>query len=338
MHPAALDHGALPRPLAGALPLSGRQLGRWLGWPLTGLSFWFVGVRLWRDAPFDLVRTHLGPALLATIAGALLYGAAGFLLAAAWRQILAAERPPGPAAGYHAVYGRTQIAKYLPGNCFHFVGRQMLGGALGHSQAGLALASLVETALLVAIATGLALPLAAARLGAWTVLVPAGALAMVALLLFAPRLLPVGLWPDRASARRRLPAGNLLCAVAAQAAFFCIMGGILWLLAALLGDHRPGALDPLTSISALALAWVIGFVTPGASAGIGVREAVLILVLEGALGAEASAAAALALRLVTTAGDGIFFGLALALPLPSRPDPSPALPALQSKSKYSLPG
>ena len=312
-----------------------RQLGRWLGWALTGLAFWFVGARLCRDAPWALVRAHLGELLLATIGGALLYGAAGFLLAAAWREILATQQPPGPASGYHAIYGRTQIAKYLPGNCFHFVGRQMLGGALGHSQAGLALASLIETALLVAVATGLGLPLALARLGAWSIVLPAGALAAVGLCLTVPRLLPAGLWPEPAAAGAglgRLPLAGLLRALALQAAFFGVAGGILWFLAALLGGHGPGALDPLTSISALALAWVAGFVAPGAAAGIGVREAVLIIVLDGALGAEASAAVALTLRLVATAGDGVFFGLALALPLPTRAGP----PALAAPSKNQI--
>ena len=66
---------------------------------------------------------------------------------------------PSSARQYYAVYGRTQIAKYLPGNCFHFAGRQLLGRRLGHGQRRLALASLIETILAIAIACGLALPL-----------------------------------------------------------------------------------------------------------------------------------------------------------------------------------
>jgi hypothetical protein len=294
-----------------------RQFGRWLGWLLVGLSFWFVGARLWQTASWGLVQTRLEPLLLVTLGGALVYGVAGFLLSAAWRQILAAERPPGPAAGYHAIYGRSQIAKYLPGNCFHFVGRQVLGGALGHSQAGLALASLVETALLIALAAALALPLALTWLGAWSIALLAGALLLLALTLVAPRLLAARLWPPASAAGiGGLAIGPLLRAMTLQGVFFAVAGAVLWLL--MLAVAGPGALalGPLTSVSALALAWVAGFVVPGASAGIGVREAVLILVLEGALGSQASAAVALALRLVTTVGDGIFFGLALALPLP----------------------
>ena len=66
---------------------------------------------------------------------------AGLLLAEAWRRLL------GPGTGavatrhYHALYGRSQIAKYLPGNVFHLVGRQVLGRALGVSQARLAVAT-----------------------------------------------------------------------------------------------------------------------------------------------------------------------------------------------------
>ena len=141
------------------MPLRRRRLGRWLGWLAVGLSFAFVGARLWPGEAWQLARRAAGAAAARPrSAGALIYGLGGFLLSTAWRQLLALERPPGPAAGYHAVYGRSQIAKYLPGNCFHFVGRQVLGRALGHSQSALALASLLETALLVALAAGLAAP------------------------------------------------------------------------------------------------------------------------------------------------------------------------------------
>jgi glycosyltransferase 2 family protein len=335
VHAPALDHGALPRPLTRLGPVHRWRAGRWLGWLLVALSFWFVGARLWQAAPWDLLRARLEPLLLVVTAGALIYGLAGFLLSAAWRRILAAEHPPGPAAGYHAIYGRSQIAKYLPGNCFHFIGRQLLGGALGHSQAALALASLAETALLIALAAALALPLALARLGAWSVALAAGALVIPVLMLAAPRLLPAPLRLAATEGRYRRAAGALLGAVALHGAFFAIAGGVLWLLAAALGGPGAVALAPWTGVSALALAWVAGFVVPGAAAGAGIREAVLIVALEGALGTQASAAIALALRLVTTMGDGVFFGLALALPMPARRPPVVALGA-RSESKLEI--
>ena len=55
----------------------------------------------------------------------------------------------------------------------------------------------------------------------------------------------------------------------------------------------------------------MGFVVPGAAAGVGVREAVLVLILEQHLGADAALLVALALRVVTTLGDLLFFGALL---------------------------
>jgi glycosyltransferase 2 family protein len=307
--------------------LRDRRLGRVLGWLAVALAFGFIGARLWQGGAWDLIRPRLELLLLATTGGALIYGVASLLLSAAWREILAAERPPGPALAYHAVYGRTQIAKYLPGNCFHFVGRQVLGRALGHSQAALALASLVEAGLLIAVAAGLALPLSMGRAGGWSLLLLAGAGLALALGFAAPRLLPARFWPGARSpvTHGAGAARRLLRALALQAAFFAAAGGVLWLLAALLVAPQAAALGPLTSISALALAWVAGFVTPGAAAGVGVREAVLMVALDGALGLEASAVVALAFRLLTTAGDGVFCALALALPLPPRPTTAPVI-------------
>jgi hypothetical protein len=302
--------------------LRDRRLGRVLGWLAVALAFGFIGARLWQGGAWDLIRPRLELLLLATTGGALIYGVAGFLLSAAWREILAAERPPGPAAAYHAIYGRTQIAKYLPGNCFHFLGRQVLGRALGHSQAALALASLVEAGLLIAVAASLTLPLSMSRLGGWSLLLLAGAGLALALGFAAPRLLPARFWPGARSPATS--AGHrLLRALGLHAAFFAAAGGVLWLLALLVAPQAT-APGPLTSIGAFALAWVAGFVTPGAAAGVGVREAVLMVALDGPLGPEASAVVALAFRLVTTAGDGVFCALALALPLPSRPTTSPA--------------
>ena len=306
--------------------LRDRRLGRVLGGLVVALAFGFIGARLWQGGAWDLLRPRLELLLPAATGGALIYGVAGLLLSTAWREILAAERAPGPAAAYHAIYGRTQIAKYLPGNCFHFVGRQVLGRTLGHSQAALALASLAEAGLLIAVAASLALPLAASRLGGWSLLLPAGAGLALALSFAAPRLLPVRFGSGSATplARGAAARRRLLRALGLHVAFFAAAGGVLWLLAALLVAPQAAAPGPLTCIGALALAWVAGFVTPGAAAGVGVREAVLMVALDGALGTDASAVVALAFRVVTTAGDGVFCALALALPLPPRSIIAPA--------------
>jgi hypothetical protein len=95
--------------------------------------------------------------------------------------------------------------------------------------------------------------------------------------------------------------------------FFLVVAALLWLLALSVAETGRPSIDFADSVSAVALAWLVGFATPGSAAGIGVREAILIAALQGPLGASASTLVALALRLVTIAGDVLFFLLSIAL-------------------------
>ena len=152
-----------------------------LGWLVVALALGFLGHQLWRSNPWSLAGAHAAELALAVGMGTLAYGLAGFLLAEAWRHLLG----PGPAEAdpwrHRALYGRTQIAKYLPGNCFHLIGRQVLGKRLGHGHGALVLASLAEAASLLLVAGALALPLVWSRIErtlgmppGWLVLATAG--------------------------------------------------------------------------------------------------------------------------------------------------------------------
>lgn len=283
-------------------------IGRLIGWAAVAASLGFIGFQLWRDAPWQLAEAHLQP-LAATIAvGVLLYGLAGFLLSGAWHQLLGAGESGASIRCHHAVYGRTQIAKYLPGNVFHLVGRQALGRRLGHGHARLAMASLLEVVLLVLIAGGLSLPI----VWRWLDHGLLYGLASVGLLL----VLVSTRWKIASPSRLKTMLAmtpQLLRAASLYAAFFFAVAAILWLLCQSLAEPGRHAIDLATMVSAVALAWLAGFATPGSSAGIGVREAVLIAALEGTLGASASTLIALALRLVSVGGDVMFLGLSIAL-------------------------
>ncbi|MGH6898566.1 MAG: hypothetical protein ACREJ5_18765, partial [Geminicoccaceae bacterium] len=259
---------------------------------------------------------------LAVSVGTLIYGLAGLLLAEAWRQLLG----PGAAGAdpwrERALYGRTQIAKYLPGNCFHLVGRQVLGKRLGHGHGPLVLASLGEAASLLLVAGALALPLVWSELErtlgmapGWLVLATAGLVAVV-IGLNGRR---VGAWRARLALHAGGPpigawAPRVLRAGLLHAAFFVVAGLVLWGVAAAIRDPAAPGLGPTAAVSSMAMAWWLGFVAPGSSAGVGVREAVLVLLLEPHLGSDGAMLAALALRLITTLGDLLFFGLCAVVP------------------------
>lgn len=75
-----------------------------------------------------------------------------------------------------------------------------------------------------------------------------------------------------------------------------------------------GAQPPHLSLFGIyAIAWLIGFVVPGAPAGLGIREALLVFGLTPLYGAEVAATSTALFRLVTVLGDGVALLLGLTL-------------------------
>ena len=111
--------------------------------------------------------------------------------------------------------------------------------------------------------------------------------------------------PDRRPAELARAVGGALVLYL----LFFVAGGVLlvWLVAAVGGGIDLGARAAGAVIAAFSLAWAAGFLTPGAPAGLGVREAALVAALGGLLGEPTVLLAALALRVVTVLGDTLFF-------------------------------
>ena len=61
------------------------------------------------------------------------------------------------------------------------------------------------------------------------------------------------------------------------------------------------------AFSVFAISWFLGTVTPGAPAGVGVRESVIILLLSVHIGAQASILVSLLMRMVTLLADVVFY-------------------------------
>jgi hypothetical protein len=252
----------------------------------------------------DSIGERLSQISVAAFASALgLYLVGSLLLGAAWIVLVRV------ASGAHARarpllrgHLRAQVAKYLPGNVFHFAYRHVAARREGLSHAALAAALGLEAALLLAAAALIALGVAAdprlESLVPWArrsvALVPLLAVvAWIALSYVAPRF-----GVPRAPMSRRAPGLALVLAI--DFAFFLLAGAALRTL-----HTQPDVLPFGAWCGWLSLAWIVGYVTPGAPAGIGLREAVLVLGLSPALGDSEALALALLYRLVTTIADGV---------------------------------
>jgi dolichol-phosphate mannosyltransferase len=102
--------------------------------------------------------------------------------------------------------------------------------------------------------------------------------------------------------------------------------GVALLATGLLGAAAPGA---FVLLGAFALSWVAGVLLPLLPAGLGPRDAVLVVSLTGAIGAGAAASLALALRVVSFAGELVAIAVAelVALLLARREKAVAAAPA-----------
>jgi uncharacterized membrane protein YbhN (UPF0104 family) len=78
-------------------------------------------------------------------------------------------------------------------------------------------------------------------------------------------------------------------------------------LAQLMGEVSFGLSYGLLYCGAFVVAWLVGLVTPGAPAGVGVRELVLMALLKGLVPEDDLLMAVLLSRVVTVGGDGLFF-------------------------------
>lgn len=267
---------------------------RWAGSALATASIVFVILRLYgygADVDFHHFKiTHW----LVLCGYSLLYGLANLMLAFAWGDLLGYFGVGRPGRWVINIYGVSQLAKYVPGNIFHLAGRQAMAMSAGLPAWPLAKSSVWELGL-ISIAGALFGLLILPLLAPMPVLQGSGTFALVAAIVAA------GLW--------RYISPLVARAFVWYVGFLTISGVLFVGVLVLLVSERSlgeGALCvPLGG--AYVLAWLVGLVTPGAPAGLGIREVVLLFLLRGHI-AEADLLLAVLLgRVVTVVGDMLFF-------------------------------
>ncbi|MEK9946235.1 MAG: hypothetical protein VW999_09640 [Alphaproteobacteria bacterium] len=300
-----------------------RTLVKLIGLLLVGLALIFVGLRVVTYVD-EVGRTLAAPGTWVAVAlSAFLYGLLSLLLVLGWRIILGGLGSGGTVTYRDSfeVYGRSQIAKYVPGNVFHFFGRQLLGRDKDWRQASIAVASVIETLLLGSSAAALVLLLGlVSRPAIFDIVPPLVLAAGVAIAVGGPFfLLRYGV---RWSALRRLGfvadahdlghGPSVWLGFATYIVFFLATAGVYWLLIDL--TIGGSSIDLLPGIAtAFVSGWLLGNMTPSAPGGIGVREAVMLPQLSVLLDEPQAAVIVIMFRLVTIGGDLLFFLAATAM-------------------------
>lgn len=281
-------------------------------------------LRGWREASAAPIDWQLRPVPL--VASALVVWAMYALLIVTWRRLVATWDRTLPLGTAARIWLVSSLGKYVPGKVWAIAGMALMAQRAGVAPWAATAAAVLNQVLAVG-AGVVAVSLTARPLveRAW----PGAGPALWALLAASVAGLAVVASP---AAQRRLfalarldrapaPAagGALALGAAANLAAWTGYGVALWLLAR--GTLAHADLPLGVAIGTFAASYLAGFLALLAPAGLGVRESVFILMLEGTLGAPRAAALAVASRLLLTVTE-----VGAAVPfLPSR-EPSRVAP------------
>jgi glycosyltransferase 2 family protein len=221
----------------------------------------------------------------------------------------------------YIIFGRSQIARYIPGNIFHYVGRHILAKNLRLPNSIIISSIFLESILIIA-GSGL-LALIAVLIFSWQriiffsvnrLLLFSGIIVFIVFLFlicikFIPRFKK---WLINNSLLIEIKTINLkklffiiVLVLFIYIFFFIGTGSIIWVLSKYFWPKE--SLSIFIFIGAYPISWVAGFITPGAPGGIGVREIVLITLLKPYLGESKALILSLIFRLITILGDFLLF-------------------------------
>jgi len=258
---------------------------------------------------FHLRKDLLKPELLELVSvGKILWGTLLWILvnlsgAVAWGLLIRTHKIESRWIKDIRIVFLTQIAKYLPGNVFHYAGRMVHYKANGIQFQTSGFLLLHEIALVAS--SALIIGVLATFFPHFLFLTPfALALASAAILfVFNPVLWKKKKIPDIYWGTTSAYTGISFCYVAAS----CLTSSIYFLLIKTNSFH-----ESIKLLGASTLSWVIGFLTPGSPGGVGIREMVFTSIAQIAP-KPTLVVAVVFLRLCSILGDAMCAFIALLL-------------------------
>jgi uncharacterized membrane protein YbhN (UPF0104 family) len=294
------------------------RTGRWLGTLISIICVAVFLVLLARSFSSDQARILVAGHGRSLILALGLYGLAYLPMVAAW--IMLAETAGcrhGARRELARIFLVSQVGKYLPGNVGQFIGRAYAGERRNFRLAALSKAMVLELGAVLAASALLAA--AAFALGAVS---PTGAGDLswpfsIALALATCVALAGAAMAFRTKDVQRLVLRSSLAAVGCYAMVLILAAAANVVLVSASLSHWTWPLVFAVG-GAFVVSWLAGFVTPGAPAGLGVRELAFCSLLAGVVPGELLILSAAGFRLVTTAGDLIAWIVGLSIRRPSQ--------------------
>jgi hypothetical protein len=293
-----------------------RKLILWLGRLLMLLSFVYLGNAIRAQASGFHGIVFNAAAILSLAALVLFYFSQWIVGASIWRCLLHGGNVYISLRKSFIILGQAQIAKYLPGNVFQYVGRFALSARHAVPAAAVAGTTVIEIILCVVSSALMASPeiiIAPDSISKW---MPAINRNIIFALMIAAVIIGIGILAGAiASGRARkwavsqqayLKPSRLIYGIGQFLFIFAVMGILTWLLAHM-AFNTNSTLPWYRYAGRITFAWLIGFVAPGAPGGLGIREAITVKMFEDELGEGVALCIALTMRLCNIIGDLLVF-------------------------------
>jgi glycosyltransferase 2 family protein len=251
--------------------------------------------------------------LLVVLACGVLMGAPVFINAVSYRNFLRLVGGKDiPYSQIQDLYATANIAKYLPGNVMHYANRNIIGTRYGISNKKILAATVLEIGMKIVTAAILIMLMAydylrsaiAEGYNQYLVWVVATiGILMVGLLVFIYYK-----FKTEVDSKRFLLDVSAVFLQNAVIYFINIL--CFGLIASVIVSDFSLVWHNFFIISGIHLtAWLVGYLTPGAPGGIGVKEAVMVFLMGSLMGKSDILLVAVLLRLASILGDVLAFGL-----------------------------
>ncbi len=276
---------------------------------LVFLSFGFLYF-LVKDLDFSHILEKFEPIWVFYVAVlSIIFSLIYIFLANAWKILLELSSLKKLDLQVLSVYLKTVIFKYIPGNVFHFLGRHSLSKSHNLTHKQIAFANGAEI-LLQLFSVSIIILLGVVIFGydlkvTEKYQLSSNKLILAFLLLIAISLVVLFKKKYRELLLSKEGVFILLKVWINQTLFLLMSASILALVYTLFFDLSFNMNSFINLVFISSIAWLLGFVVPGAPGGIGIRESILLLLLAPALmiSKEITLAGALIYRIITISGE-----------------------------------
>lgn len=281
-----------------------------IGNGLVVISLAFIAVNIWhQQAILKKLLTNLNLAL--SLSGSILiYALAVSAIAFSWKLILTAFGHRYPFSLISYIYGRSNISKYIPGNLFQYLQRVVLCTEYGLPKKVVLVSIVIE--LLFVILTAFCLSFIGFNLFYFNqiALLPGFNQLPLVIAMLVGSLTFIAVWTCLPKIKyfSELVVTSHLVWLNIFLFYTCyfILAGLAFLMLIINFQYALTLHSILFAIFMFAFAFAIGIIVPGAPAGIGIRESMIILLFAPSLGKAESLLVAVLFRLVTVLGDVLY--------------------------------